>query len=638
MPVPLTYPRSVQRSLVALARGVLGPAYEPEVPGRILESLGQLASEADRRQVIVALRALDSRTGALALTGRARPISWRSGSEVEEVIRRWKFGRVTALRQLASAMVAASVAAVYGHPGPQLERIGYPGPYGDPPDVPRRLEPITIEQDEQLSCDVVVVGSGPGGGCVAAHLARQGLDVVILEKGRYYAERDFHHRESDAQRDLYLYGATLTTLDTGVRIIAGSTVGGGAVVNYTVSFRTPQRVLEQWSALSGIDAFANGEMDASLDEVSARLNVNRDSSSANRRDRLMEEGLKKLGWHVDQMPRNVKGCPQDEQCGYCGYGCRAGAKQGARVYLEEAAAHGARIVIDADVRQVMIRGGQAEGVQARCGDKSLTVTARAVVVAAGAIETPALLLRSGLGGRVGYGLRLHPGTPVWGLFEEEVRLWEGVQMARYSDEHRDWDDGYGPIWESVPLHPAAWATVVPWTSAREHLELMERYRMTSFVAPLSRDRTSGRVMIDKHGAPRIDYRLIAEDERRIVAAVIEGSKIMEAAGATHIYSGHGKPTMYRVGEPGGHERWADQVRALGYGGGRAILGSYHQMGSCPMGVDPATSVAGADGETHEVRDLFVTDGSTFPDASGVNPMLSIFGIANMLAPKIAARL
>lgn len=472
---------------------------------------------------------------------------------------------------------------------------------------------------------------------MAAHLARAGLDVVMLEKGGYYSESDFDHVESWAQRDLYLYGATLTTADTGVRIIAGSTLGGGAVVNYTVSFRTPPKVLEQWRALSGIDAFANGEMDSSLDEVSSRLNVNRDSSAANGRDRLMEEGLKKLGWHVDQMPRNVKGCAQDEQCGYCGFGCRVGAKLGARVYLEEAAGHGTRIVTGANVTNVVVQDGRATGVHAICGAHTLRVKARGVVVAAGAIETPALLLRSRLGGRVGHGLRLHPGTAVWGLFDEEVRMWEGVQMARYSDQHRDWDDGYGPIWESVPLHPAAWATVIPWTSAGDHYELMGRYPHASYVAPLPRDRTSGRVTIDKRGAPRIDYKLAADDERRIVNAVIEGSKILEAAGARQIYSAHGIPTTYRVGEPGGRDRWADEVRTRGYRNGRAILGSFHQMGSCSMGTDPSSSAVGPDGETHEVRNLFVTDGSTFPDASGVNPMLSIFGIANMIAPKIAAR-
>ena len=630
-------PRPAHRSLVALARGVLGEAYDPEVPSRILETVSQLPRESDRKQFWATLRLLDTRGGALALTGRARPISWRSQDETEQLLRGWKSSRVPQLRQLAGALLAASVSAVYGHPGPQWEHIGYPGPYGSPPDEPRRLHPIAIDSDEWITGDVVVVGSGPGGGCVAAHLASQGLDVIVLEKGGYHAERDFHHLESWSQRDLYLYGATLTTADAGVRIIAGSTLGGGAVVNYTVSFRTPPRVLEQWSAMSGIAAFANGEMEASLDEVSSRLNVNRDSSAANGRDRLMEEGLKKLGWHVDQMPRNVKGCAQDEQCGYCGFGCRVGAKMGARVYLEEAAGSGARIVTGANVEKVTIEDGRATGVVARCGDKTLTVSARAVVVAAGAIETPALLLRSGLEGRVGRGLRLHPGTPVWGVFDEDVRMWEGVQMARYSDEHRGWDDGYGPIWESVPLHPAAWATVVPWTSARDHFDLMSLYPHVSYVAPLSRDRTAGRVTIDKHGAPRIDYKLQVEDEARIIRAVIEGSKILEAAGARRIYSGHGIPTTYRVGEPGGRERWADEVGSRGYRNGRAILGSFHQMGSCPIGVDPSTSAVGPDGETHEVRDLFVTDGSTFPDASGVNPMLSIFGIANMLAPKIAAR-
>ena len=110
---------------------------------------------------------------------------------------------------------------------------------------------------------------------------------------------------------------------------------------------------------------ASGEFEQSLDAAAARLGVNTDSSAAGRRDEVMEEGLKKLGWHVDLIPRAVRGCPQDEQCGYCGFGCRLGAKQSSmRTYLEDTAGAGARIVVDADVRKVEIADGRAAG--SRC--------------------------------------------------------------------------------------------------------------------------------------------------------------------------------------------------------------------------------------------------------------------------------
>jgi long-chain-alcohol oxidase len=263
---------------------------------------------------------------------------------------------------------------------------------------------------------------------------------------------------------------------------------------------------------------------------------------------------------------------------------------------------------------------------------------KAVVVAAGAIESPALLLRSGLRGEVGKHLHLHPGTGVWGEFDEEARPWEGVQMSRYSDEIRGWDDGYGPIFESVPIHPAAFATVIPWTSAREHRDLMDRYRNTSLVAPLARDKTEGRITIDKDGAPRINYTLNADDERRVVASVIRGAKIMEAAGATEIFSSHSRRISYRPETAGAHERWAEEIAHIGYKPESSLLASFHQMGSCRMGVDPTSSAVDANNQSHEVRGLYVTDGSNFPDASGVNPMLSIFAIANRAGKKLAEKL
>lgn len=640
MPVPLEL-RGEHRVLAAFARGVLGRAYIPEVADQIVATLSQLASEKDRKQLLGALRALDTKGGALLLTGRAVPASWLSAAEAEAVLQRWKRSRLKMHRQLAGGLISASVASLYGHPSAEWDRIGYPGPLGIPPaNAPRRFDPIEIEGDERMSCDVVIVGSGPGGQCVASHLARAGLDVIVLEKGGYHSEAEFHHYESQAQRELYLYGATMTTINGGVRIISGSTLGGGAVVNYTVSFHTPERVRRQWADISGIDAFVSGEFEASLDEVAAKLNVNRDSSALNARERFIEDGMKALGWHVDQMPRSVKGCAQDEQCGFCGFGCRHGAKQGAHVYLEEAVAHGARIVTRADVRKVTVADDRATGIEATSNGRRLTIAARkAVVVAAGSIESPALLLRSGLRGQVGHHLHLHPGTGLWGFFEsDEARPWEGVQMSRYSDEVRDWDDGYGPIYESVPIHPAAFATVVPWESAADHYAQMSNYAHTSLLAPLPRDRTEGRVTIDKRGGPRVDYTLNADDERRVVEAVVRGAKVFEAAGATEIWSTHMRRFAYRPGDNGAYERWAADIRRAGYKPANSLMASFHQMGSCRMGIDPSSSAVGPDNQTHEVRDLYVIDGSNFPDASGVNPMLSIFGIANRAGKKLAEKL
>ena len=367
--------------VAALAGGVLGPDHSPEVSGRVLATFDRLASRRDRDQLLGVLRLLDTHAGALGREGGDRHRPAGEAERAEEVMQRWRSSRLPLQRRVFGALSAAILNANYGWPGPAWERMGYPGPLGGAPDAPKRLDPIAVTGDEELLCDAVVVGSGAGGGTVAAELTRAGLDVVVLEKGGYRTESDFHHREGDAYAELYLYGLTLATTDLGCRILAGSTLGGGTVVNYTTSFKPPEFVLAEWAKVSGIDAFANGELDASLDAVCDRLGVNLDSSAPATRDQLLERGLEKLGWHCAPLPRDVRGCAQDASCGWCGFGCRLGAKQSTmRTYLEDAAGRGARILVGVDVRRVMINDARAVGVEGRVGGHRVRVRAKAVVV------------------------------------------------------------------------------------------------------------------------------------------------------------------------------------------------------------------------------------------------------------------
>jgi long-chain-alcohol oxidase len=634
--------------LAALAAGILGPGYDHEVPGRMLALLDRTASRRDRDQLLGVLRVLDSRAGALALTGRPVPVSGLLPDAAEAVLRRWSAGRLPQQRRLASAVGSVALLAGYAWPGQARAATGYPGPFGPAPDVPRRLAPLRVEADQELACDVVVVGSGAGGGVVAAELAGAGVDVVVLEKGGYAAERDFHHEEGDAYHDLYLYGLTLTTDDLACRIVAGSTLGGGTVVNYSTSFATPPPVLTEWAQVSGIDAFASGEVAASLDAVAARVGVTTGQSRPGGRDQLLERGLGRLGWHVDPLPRNVRGCAQDAGCGWCGFGCRLGAKQSTLVtYLEDAAAAGARLVVGADARRVLVEAagsgrrpaGRAVGVEALgARGHTLRVRARAVVVAAGAIETPALLLRSGLRGQVGRHLRLHPGTAAMGLFDEPVRWWEGTLQARYSAELRDRLGPYAPVFETVPVHPGMAAVALPWQSAAQHRALMARSANLSLVGVLCRDTGAGRVRVDRDGSPRVRWRLNATDEARMAAGLAAAGQVLAAAGASEVFSIHRQRFAFRPGGPDAHRAWAEATRLAGFRGGRATLASFHQMGSCRIGTDPATSAVGPDHETHEVSSLYVADASLFPTASGVNPMLSVMGLAHRAAGRIATRL
>jgi choline dehydrogenase-like flavoprotein len=267
------------------------------------------------------------------------------------------------------------------------------------------------------------------------------------------------------------------------------------------------------------------------------------------------------------------------------------------------------------------------------------VRARAEVVACGAIGTPALLKRSGLGNpNVGRHLRLHPATAAWGVVDEEVRPWEGTLQAVYSDQHRDLDSGYGLKYESAPVHPSLLIAFAPWRSASRHADMMRALAHTIPVGVLLRDRDGGEVRVGRDGHPVVRYRLSDYDARHMRTGLDGAARILEAAGARRIFSSHARWVAYEPGQSGDRERFMREADAAGYGPGRCTLFSFHIMGSARMGGSPATSACDPDGQTWDVSDLVVCDASAFPTASGVNPMVSIEAIAHMNATRLAARL
>jgi long-chain-alcohol oxidase len=599
------------RSLDAICETFAPGAVEQSVPAAVLDAIEHDLSRRERQRLQLLLRTW--------LPGYSR----LSQSRREAVLRGWRDSPVLLMRTGFQALRKAALAFAYMLPG-RWEEIGYPGPLGPHADAPGpRLEPIEPDGVLELECDVCVIGSGAGGGVAAAVLAAAGLDVVVLEAGGYWSERDFDGAERTGLRRLYRGGGASATDDQGVGLIAGACLGGGTVVNYSTSFRTPEGVLAEWEGLG----FPSAELGPSLDAVCDRLGVNTDHNLPSRRDEVMRRGLESLGWHVDAMPRDVLGCEQGVVCGYCGYGCPLGAKQSTlRTWLEDAAAAGARIVVGTKAQRVLLESGRVVGVDAG----TVHVHTCTVVVAGGAIETPALLLRSGLRNpNIGRNLRLHPATAVFGIFDEEIRPWEGTMQALYSDQHRDLDDGYGIKYETVPAHPALLTAALPWDGAAQHARLMASLPHLSGIAVIPRDRGSGRVRIGHDGEPIATYRLAPDDERRLATGVDGAGRIMAAAGARAVFSANARLQRFTDGFPAG---------AFRFGPGRGALYSFHLMGSARMGGSPATSAANAAGETWEVSDIVIADGSAFPTASGVNPMITIEAIAHLNARRLAARL
>jgi choline dehydrogenase-like flavoprotein len=618
------------------------PASAVGAPELVVDLAKANPREGEVRQLAMLLKLWDSRVLGALLTMRPKRFSALSQEEREDVLLSLATSRIPQKRALFGALKNAALQTYYIRGGsPVWESMSFPGPLGNRRDAPApALAPHRITEDSTITCDVVVVGSGAGGGTAAGVLAEAGLDVVVLEAGEYHDDADFDGSEEVGFTQLYSL-APNATVDGSIALVAGKGVGGGTVVNYTTSFRTPDHVREEWAGF-GATQFAEQEYADAMDAVNARLGVNTDHDLAAPRDAVLERGAKALGWNVAAMPRNVRGCDMGVECGRCGLGCRIGAKQStAKTWLADAAGQGARLYVGAKASRVVVTDGRATGVVAESEGKTLTVKARAVVVAAGAIQTPALLKRSGLRNpNIGKHLRLHPATVVWGLMDEDVPPWVGSMQSRYVDQHKNLDgDGYGVLYETGPATPALATLFVGWEGGRKHLARMQELGHLVPYAVLTRDRDSvGTVKVGRDGEPIVSYKLSDHDAAHMWRGHEGAAQLAEAAGARKVYSSHQAAVTFEPGRSGSPAGFAESCRRAGAVPGRFGLASLHIMGSARMGASAETSAVDPSGQAWDVKDLYVADASCFPTASGVNPMISIESIAYMNAKRLAAKL
>lgn len=537
----------------------------------------------------------------------------------------------------------------YGMPdqtgrNPNWETFGYPGPISPPPATEPPLRPLVPDGDTTLEADVCIVGSGSGGGVMAGVLAERGLHVVVLEMGGYFDDRDFAQLELPAYQNTYWRGGPVPTADMNVSLQAGSALGGGSLINWTNSLRTTPWVREQWEREYGLEGLAGSDFDRHLDAVWSRLGVNDRCSDLNPPQQRMQAGARELGWHFALAHRNVD--PERysyDTAGFIGFGDQSGAKQSTvKTFLADAAQHGATLLTRCWAERVLVEQGQAAGVAARWSDpvsgRSAAVTVRApqVVVAAGSLESPALLLRSQIGGpAVGDYLRLHPCTASFAYYEQDMEAWRGAPHAGLVEEFANLDDGYGFLIEGAQYTTAIAASALPFATATAHREAMARFRHGATLIALLRDHGHGRVEIDRDGQPVPWYSLTDErDVRNARAGIAAEIRLHAAAGAQQIVALTGGAPRWRLGDD--LEDFIARVQRIPLRAGGWKLFSAHQMGTCRMGTDRATSVAGPWGELHDVTGVWIGDGSAFPTPSGTNPMITIMALAHRNAEAVAA--
>ena len=474
-------------------------------------------------------------------------------------------------------------------------------------------------------CDVVIVGSGAGGAVAAATLAEAGLDVVVLEAGGHFDRDNYPSDHLEAIATLYRdAGLTIAAGRPPIPVPVAKVVGGTTVINSGTCFRAPEPVLENWRRRYGI-GWAH-ELDADFAAAEEFLHVTQlDPETMGRNGQLAMEGAAAIGASAAPISRNAGSCVQ---CSSCPFGCPIDAKRGMHVsYLPRAVAAGARVRAGVEVTEVLVEGGRAVGVAGRVGRGSgYTVRAmRGVVLAGGALGTPELLQRSGLGGsQVGRNLHIHPACWVGARYEEEVRGWEGVMQSFYVDqwEHRR-------VLLEATFTPLAFGGAWLLGAGRSHQEAMLDFAHVGSIGVHLSDHSSGRVGLGSGGSLRASYRLTRDDARRLTFGIARAAEIHFAAGATEVYPNIARVGVLRPGDLAGFE-------ATGFGPAELRLEAFHPMGTARIAADPGEGVCDPSGAVNGTRDLYVADASLFPTSVGVNPMMTIIAFAKQVARGLAS--
>ena len=511
------------------------------------------------------------------------------------------------------------------------------------------IDASTLALDRVIEADVVIIGSGAGGGVTAEILSQAGLKVVIVEEGALKSSKDFKMREADAYPALYQESAARKTKDKGINILQGRTVGGSTTVNWTSSFRTPPGTLDYWGRQFGLKTYSVAALAPWFERMEQRLSVGPWDAAPNENNDLLRRGAGRLNIPVAAIRRNVKGC---WNLGYCGMGCPTNAKQSMLVTTIPAAlALGATLLTHARAERFYFKGDKVDHLVCTALDgaglapsgRRVTLRARHFVVAGGAINSPALLLRSMAPdphGLLGKRTFLHPTVISAGLFEQRVDGYAGAPQTIYSDHFMQTQAIDGPIGyklEAPPLHPLLLSTTMA-GFGNEHAAMMRQFTHTHALLALLRDgfhpgAPGGSVALDGAGAPLLDYPITPFVWDGVRRALLSMAEIQFAAGAKSVYPIH---EMAR-----GYTSWDEArkgIAALPYKKLVTRVVSAHVMGGCTMSDDERLGVTGADGRYHGIANLSVHDGSLFPTSIGANPQLSIYAIAARLADTLASGL
>ncbi|RVX72691.1 hypothetical protein B0A52_04089 [Exophiala mesophila] len=641
------------------------------------------------------LSSLNTKLGSLLMTGSKIPIHLQPLSARSLIVCKWSTARLAPLRAIYGSTSALARAAYTYSSSILISTIGYPD---IPPQMERRPtydftfhDFTSSSTPTTLTTDVVIVGSGCGAGVTASHLARAGLRVLVLESAYHFPSTHFPMAAGEATENLYMNGGFFTSDDNTVGILAGSNFGGGGTVNWSASLQPQYAIRREWAS-AGLPHFTSPKFQDCLDTVCQRMGVpsltDQESLAKiqhNFANQTLLEGARQAGMTVETVPQNTASRPH--LCGRCTFGCPSTTKQGpANHWFPDAAAHGAQFIQGCFVDHVIFdrlkdsSKKTATGVQAiwtsrdRKTSRTLTINADRVIVAAGALNSPAVLQRSGLTNpHIGANLHLHPTASIWSVWKQRTNPWEGAILTVAATSLEDLD-GYhhGPKIEvtcSVPgigllTHPWRASPTLDSSSSAAPLSAALAYKLNvakfahemGFIV-ITRDQDTGRVYIDPSDPERrrirVAYTPSTRDRANIWEGVLASLRIKYNMGAVEIDPGNPaldrfvRPSYANSTSPSPSESSEEETRRIDDAAFESwfrklrdaapsihsswMMGCAHQMGSCRMSSDHKSGVVDSRGRVWGTDRLYVADASTFPSASGVNPMVSTMGIAEWIS-------
>ncbi|NQD36303.1 GMC family oxidoreductase [Permianibacter sp. IMCC34836] len=513
----------------------------------------------------------------------------------------------------------------------------------------RHINGETLTDSLTLSADVVIIGSGAGGGVTAEILAEAGLSVLIIEEGPLKTAKDFRMREDEAYAQLYQEAAARKTKDKAINILQGRSVGGSTTVNWTSSFRTPKPTREYWQHEFGTTGVDDAVMQPWFERAEARFGIAPWPVAPNANNAALRDGAARMGWHAEVIPRNVRGCAN---LGYCGTGCPMNAKQSMLITtIPHALALGATLVSRVRIETLNWQGSRVQSATGTAMDAfgqhrdgvRVNVTGKHFVLSGGAINTPALLLRSQLpdpNRLIGARTFLHPVVISVALMPTPVHADAGAPQSIYSDEFV-WKHGVsercGYKLEVPPVHPLIGSTILL-RHGLEHAGFMRELPRVQATLALIRDgfhpqSVGGRVELDAHGDALLDYPVTGYLLDGMHDAYLRMAELQFAAGAEQVLPLHKDATPYRA-----LAQAKTAIAGLAKDPLRTQMVSAHVMGGCAFGEDAAKTVCDSHGRLRGFDNLSVHDGSLFPTSLGVNPQLSIYGLVMKLATELAGEL